>query len=220
MTAAGSTAWTPYWSKDGRALYFLSDRSGVEPALEAAASAAFGEAQQVTKFEQGIDSLNFSADESRLLLSFTETQARRIRATRKPAKEKKPEPFVITRLEFKEDAGRRLPHGRSRRAPARLDLATGKLTQLTSGEFSESDAAWSPDGRSVVFVEQSRGGARRELQDRSLARRARTTPTRAQSLVRLTNDERVKSAPACSPDGRSIAFLSAEDGVYGARRSP
>ena len=33
--------------------------------------------------------------------------------------------------------------------------------------------------------------------------------------MRLTNDDRVKSAPAWSPDGRSIAFLSAEDGVYG-----
>ena len=34
-------------------------------------------------------------------------------------------------------------------------------------------------------------------------------------LIRLTNDDRVKSAPAWSPDGRVIAFLSAEDGVYG-----
>ena len=38
---------------------------------------------------------------------------------------------------------------------------------------------------------------------------------RGASLVRLTNDDRAKSAPAWSPDGRSIAFLSAEDGVYG-----
>ena len=38
---------------------------------------------------------------------------------------------------------------------------------------------------------------------------------RGQSLVRLTNDDRVKSAPAWSPDGRFIAFLTAEDGVYG-----
>ena len=36
------------------------------------------------------------------------------------------------------------------------------------------------------------------------------------SLVRLTNDDRVKSSPAFSPDGTTIAFLSAEDGVYGA----
>jgi len=32
----------------------------------------------------------------------------------------------------------------------------------------------------------------------------------------LTDDERVKSDPAFSPDGRFIAFLVAEDGVYGA----
>lgn len=28
VTSAGTSAWDPHWSKDGRALYFLSDRSG------------------------------------------------------------------------------------------------------------------------------------------------------------------------------------------------
>ena len=42
---------------------------------------------------------------------------------------------------------------------------------------------------------------------------------KGQALTRLTSDDRVKSAPQWSPDGRSIAFLTAEDGVYGARNS-
>jgi dipeptidyl aminopeptidase/acylaminoacyl peptidase len=211
VTAAGSTASSPYWSKDGSALYFLSDRSGSSQLWKLPVS-AFGEAQQVTTFEHGIASLDFSADESRLLLRFTE------RALEKPAdgtgKEKKPEPWVITRLEFKEDAGDGYLTGDRAEHLYAYDLQSGKLIQLTSGRFSEADAAWSPDGRSIVFTSN-----REDEPDASyktdLWLVGATNTDRGQSLVRLTNDDRVKSAPAWSPDGRFIAFLAAEDGVYG-----
>ena len=212
VTAAGSTASTPYWSKDGRALYFLSDRSGSSQ-LWKLPVAAFGEAQQVTKFEHGIDALNFSADDSQVLLSFTESKLAES-ADKETGKEKKPEPWVITRLEFKEDAGDGYLTGDRAEHLYAYELASGKLTQLTSGQFSESDAAWSPDGRSVVFTSN-----REDEPDASyktdLWLVASDNTDRGQALTRLTNDDRVKSAPAWSPDGRFIAFLTAEDGVYG-----
>ncbi len=96
-----------------------------------------------------------------------------------------------------------------------LDLATGKLTQLTSGEYTESDAAWSPDGRRIVFVsnrEQEPDASYRS--DLWIVDAGNTD--KGATLVRLTNDERSKSEPAFSPDGKSIAFLVAADGVYGA----
>src|SRR5262245_22676189 len=107
ITAAGSSASSPHWSKDGAALYFLSDRSGSSQ-LWRLPVASFGEAVQVTSFAHGIGSVDFSPDESRLLLSFTET-ALKEPPEKEPGKqaatEKPPEPWVITRLEFKEDAG-------------------------------------------------------------------------------------------------------------------
>ncbi len=212
VTAAGSTASTPYWSRDGRALYFLSDRSGSSQ-LWKLPVAAFGEAQQVTKFEHGIDALNFSADDSQVLLSFTESKLAES-ADKETGKEKKPEPWVITRLEFKEDAGDGYLTGDRAEHLYAYELASGKLTQLTAGQFSESDAAWSPDGRSVVFISN-----REDEPDASyktdLWLVASDNTDRGQALTRLTNDDRVKSAPAWSPDGRFIAFLTAEDGVYG-----
>jgi dipeptidyl aminopeptidase/acylaminoacyl peptidase len=212
VTAAGSTASTPYWSKDGRALYFLSDRSGSSQ-LWKLPVAAFGEASQVTRFEQGIEALNFSADESHLLLGFTESKLAES-ADKDAAKEKKPEPWVITRLEFKEDAGDGYLTGDRAEHLYAYDLASGKLSQLTSGRFGESEAAWSPDGGSVVLSSN-----REDEPDASyktdLWLVAADNTDRGQSLVRLTNDDRVKSAPAWSPDGRFIAFLTAEDGVYG-----
>ena len=213
VTAAGSTASSPHWSKDGSSLYFLSDRSGSSQ-LWKLPVAGYGEAVQVTKFEQGIDTLNFSSDESRVLLGFTET-ALRTPVAKDGATDKVPEPWVITRLEFKEDEGDGYLTGDRAEHLFVLELATGKLTQLTSGAYSESEAAWSPDGKSVVFV------SNREAEPDASYRTdlwlvAADNGDRGASLVRLTNDERVKSAPAWSPDGRSIAFLTAEDGVYGA----
>ena len=219
VTSAGSDAWSPVWSRDGRALLFLSDRSGTSQ-LWKLPLAAYGEAEQVTEFAQGIDRLRFSPDESRLLLSFTDPQ---LVPTATPAadkgseggKDKPAEPFVITRLEFKEDAGAGYLTGDLAEHLHVLDLATGKLAQLTSGKYTESDAAWSPDGRRVAFVsnrEQDPDASYRSdlwIVDAGNADKGAT-------LLRLTNDERTKSDPEFSPDGRTIAFLVAADGVYGA----
>jgi dipeptidyl aminopeptidase/acylaminoacyl peptidase len=210
VTAAVSSAWSPYWSRDGRTLYFLSDRVAGSQ-LWRLSLEAFGEAQQVTNLAQGVDAVRFSPDETRLLLDFTDTAL----APPVKAKEEKPGPFVITRLEFKEDAGEGYLTGDRAEHLHALDVASGKLTQLTSGDYSESDAAWSADGRQVVFVsnreKESDATYRTDLWLVDAANK-----DKGATLQRLTDDERPKSEPAFSPDGRSIAFLVAEDGVYGA----
>jgi len=215
VTAAGSSAWDPYWSKDGSALYFLSDRSDSNQLWKLPLE-SFGEATQVTTFKHGVDELDFSPDESRLLLKFNaedlkETADEEDDDDSADAEEKKP--WVITRLEFKEDDGDGYLTGDLAEHLHVLDLATGKLRQLTSGKYSESESSWSPDGRQIVFVsnreEEPDAGYKTDLW---LV--ATDNADQGKSLVRLTNDDRVKSSPAWSPDGRSIAFLTAEDGVY------
>jgi dipeptidyl aminopeptidase/acylaminoacyl peptidase len=217
ITSAGSAASDPHWSRDGSALYFLSDRSGSSQ-LWKLPLAEFGEAEQMTEFEHGIDRLRFSPDESRLLLQFTDAQlkpAKEPDAQADEGDEESPgEPFVITRLEFKEDAGEGYLTGDRAEHLHVLDLATGKLTQLTSGVYKESDAAWSPDGRRVVFV------SNREQEPDATYRTdlwivEAGNLDKGATLLRLTDDERPKSDPVFSPDGRSIAFLVASDGVYG-----
>jgi dipeptidyl aminopeptidase/acylaminoacyl peptidase len=217
VTAAGSAAWAPHWSKDGKALYFMSDRGGSSQ-LWKLPTGAFGEAEQVTKLPQGIGRVQLSPDESRLVFGLTDEQARvksgADAGTDSQAAARK-RPFVITRLEFKEDAGEGYVTGDSVEHLHVLDLGTGKLQQVTSGGYTESDAAWSADGRQLVFVSN-----REKESDASyktdLWLVAAGNSDKGASLVRLTGDDRVKSDPAFSPDGRSIAFLSAEDGVYGA----
>jgi N-acyl-D-amino-acid deacylase len=217
VTTAGSKAWDPYWSRDGRSLYFLSDRSGSNQLWKLPLD-GFGEAAPVTTFTQGIESLNFSRDESRLLLRFTEESLKEAEKAREDGTRESarpaPEPFVITRLEFKEDAGDGYLTGDRAEHLYSFDLATKTLTPLTSGVFSESDPDWSPDGKSVVFVSNREQEADASYKT-DLWLVAADNMDRGQSLVRLSNDDATKSNPAWSPDGRLIAFLTAEDGVYG-----
>jgi dipeptidyl aminopeptidase/acylaminoacyl peptidase len=219
VTSAESSAWDPWWSVDGGSLYFVSDRSGSSQ-LWRLPLGAFGEAEQVTTLEQGVDRIRFSPDETRLLLQFTDTQLESADDSSSEGdggdnESEVAEPFVITRLEFKEDAGDGYLTGDRSEHLHVLDLATGKLTQITSGVYSESDAAWSPDGRRVVFVsnrEQEPDASYRTdlwVVDAGNADKGAT-------LRRLTDDERTKSDPVFSPDGATVAFLVASDGVYGA----
>jgi dipeptidyl aminopeptidase/acylaminoacyl peptidase len=207
ITSAGSSASDPVWSRDRAWLYFLSDRADKKSQLWKLPLTSFGEATQVTTFERGIDELNFSPDESRLLLSFTGP-------VEEQAPKSKPEPWVITRLHFKEDAEDGYLTGDRAEHLYVYDLKSKELRQITSGDDSESEPAWSPDGRSIVFT-SNREADPDESYKNDLWIVAADNTDRGQSLRRLTNDDWVKSAPSFSPDGRTIAYITAEDGVSG-----
>ena len=106
ITTPGSAASEPRWSRDGRWLYFLSDRTGKQQLWKLPID-AFGEATQVSTLDRGVDELNLSADESRLLLTLegvVDLSGKAPPSAEDKAKEK-PVPWVITRLHFKEDSG-------------------------------------------------------------------------------------------------------------------
>jgi Dipeptidyl aminopeptidases/acylaminoacyl-peptidases len=217
VTSAGSTASNPVWSRDGAWLYFLSDRADKKSQVWKLPLTSFGEATQVTTFERGIDTLNLSPDESRLLLSFKGTVEQKSGGqdpVQTPAQPPKPAPWVITRLHFKEDAEDGYLTGDRAEHLYIYDLKTQALRQITSGDYTESEAAWSPDGRSVVFT-SNREAEPDESYKTDLWIVAADNPDRGHTLRRLTNDDWVKSQPVFSPDGGNVAYITAEDGVYG-----
>jgi dipeptidyl aminopeptidase/acylaminoacyl peptidase len=217
VTTAGSAASDARWSRDGHWLYFLSDRVDKKQQLWRLPTDTFGEASQLSSLDRGIDELNLSPDETRLLLVLEgtlEPQAKSAGAAPDgKAEPKKPAPWVITRLHFKQDAGDGYLTNENLQHLYIYDLRTKALRQLTSGDYSEGEAAWSPDGRSIVFASNREAEPDASYKTDLWVVAADAAP--GGELVRLTRDDAVKGSAQWSPDGRSIAYLSAVDGVYG-----
>jgi len=205
VTLAGATAAEPRWSPDGRWLYFVSDRSGSRQLWRLPVHRS-GEAEQVTDLPWAVDRPRLSPDGRRLLVV-------RDDGAEAGGAEERPAPIVIDRLQFKADAG----DGYLATPPAdhlySITLESGEVNPLTDGPFSDREPAWGPDGQAVVFVSsRPRHPDIGYANDLWLAAAAHGETSR---LRRLTQSERVKSAPAFSPDGAQIAYLSAADDIYG-----
>ena len=205
VTAATSAASDPKWSKDGTALYFLSDRSGTSQVWKLPLK-TIGEAVQQTELEFPATGIRLSPDESHLLLSHREPRDNE-------EQEGKTEPWVIDRLQFKEDAGDGYITNDSPDHYFTYHLEEKSLTPVTTGVYSESEAAWSPNGESIVFV------SNRELEPDAKYRTdlwlMDVDGEDKQAPFRLTDNDQVKQSPVWSPDGSQIAFITADDGVYG-----
>src|SRR5467141_585502 len=77
-----------------------------------------------------------------------------------------------------------------------LDLPGGKPQRLTSGSAHEFQPAWSPDGKSLVYVTWSSDGGQ-----------LWKIPTAGGTPVQLSKSLAVYSNPAWSPDGTKIVLL-------------
>src|SRR2546422_3856334 len=82
---------------------------------------------------------------------------------------------------------------------------------LTSGDYDELLPAWSPDGKSLVFVSKRRPDADRDsnwdLYVMDAAPGGSAAPRQLTMFEGPDNDPDTESRPAWSPDGRSIAYL-------------
>lgn len=209
VSSAATTARSPRWSADGDALYFLSDR-GETTQLWKLPVNDYGEAAQLTDLDHGISSMNLSPDETRLLLTFSDDDLR------DKSEDEEPRPFVVTRRQFKRDAGDGyITAGQSDHLYV-YDIRSDSLMQITSGDYEEGGAAWSADGDSIVFVSNRDAPDANYTTDLWIVAAGKTD--NGQSLTRLTNSSDWKGSPSWSPDGNTIAYLTAVDGVYGQRR--
>src|SRR6202034_2650107 len=77
------------------------------------------------------------------------------------------------------------------------ELASHKMTQITSGDYDDSAPAWSPDGHSIAFVSN-----RSDFEDPD----HNYNTDKGKSPVHVTTHPGTEGAPAWSPDGKWIAF--------------
>jgi len=205
MTAEGYSASRPRWSPDGKYLSFMASKDE-EKTQVWTLNRLGGEAQQLTDVKQGVSSYDWSPDGTRLILAIQDPEEEDEREGEEKRETETREPWVIDRLQFKRDRTGYLTGNRHTHLYV-FDVATKALTQITSGDYDESQAVWSPDGTRVAFVSN-----RTEDPDANFNSDiwivAADNTDKGQTLLQVTTNPGSDTSPAWSPDGKWIAYVT------------
>ena len=214
-TSPSTEASSPRWSSDGGLLAFSSKRDGSDDDIWFLRTAApGGEAFQI----KGVHAMPvFSRDGQWLAYSWRgdepdiikkETWRTRVSPT---AITQGPDPKrfdgrVYTSIPLVADERGYLPPRETRR-PSHLYLVPiggGTARQLTSGELSQNSPVWSPDGKTIVFEQDSTEN--QEVRDDTYPALFLLTIADGTTRALRTGFSQSSSA-AWSPDGKTIAFI-------------
>ena len=93
-----------------------------------------------------------------------------------------------------------------------LDLASEKITQLTNDRYADEQPSWSPDGQTIAFVTD------RGTTDFSIMKWGQLhlalMDVATQTIRMVSTFQRGRSInPQFTPDGRSLYFVSDQDGI-------
>jgi dipeptidyl aminopeptidase/acylaminoacyl peptidase len=200
----------PRWSPDGKWIGFLSGREDDNDNDQLwVLPIGGGEAEKVTDAKGGVEDFAWSPDSKRIVLVVHDPDPRE---PEKKEKEKKTvPPLVITRFFFKKDGDGYLTERYSHLQL--LDLTTRKIDALTSGKHDDLWPAWSPDGKEIAFVTKRSEDPDRTANWDVWAIAAEPGAKERQITTSLEADPNPDwdSAPAWSPDGKTIAYLHGGD---------
>jgi len=220
LTAEGVSSSHPRWSPDGKSIAFLSERNDGQTQVWLL-SLRGGEAQRLTDTPQDVEDFAWSPDGRRLVLVLRDASADELEAAKEakqnegeaPGKEKKktPKPYIIDRLQFKLDEVGYLDRRRTHLFA--FDLAAKSLTQVTSGDYDDSEPAWSPDGKLLAFT------SNRSKPDPDLTYNSDIWVVPANNIARSANAHLTQATtnpgadttPAWSPDGKWLTYVTQLD---------
>src|SRR6266699_2145341 len=195
MTAEGVSSSHSRWSPDGKYLAFLSSRNQDKGQVWLL-NRLGGEAVRLTETVQGVNDFEWSKEKDK--------------GKEKPAaKPKTPPPFVIDRLQFKEDIVGYLDHRRDHLYV--FDVASKKTAQLTSGDFDDSEPVWSPDGKSLAFTSNRSTPDPDRNYNTDIWVVAADNTDKGAHLTQVTANPGSDRSPTWSPDGKWIAFVTETD---------
>jgi dipeptidyl aminopeptidase/acylaminoacyl peptidase len=218
LTAEGVSSSHPRWSPDGKFIAFLSERNDGQTQVWLL-NLRGGDAQRLTETPQDIDDFAWSPDGRRLVLVLRDASPEELETAREakqnegeaPAREKKKSsrPYIIDRLQFKLDEVGYLDRRRTHLYV--FDLAAKSLVQITSGDYDDTEPAWSPDGKLLAFT------SKRSKPDPDVAYNsdiwvvAADSPDKGAHLTQVTNNPGADNSPSWSPDGKWLTYVTQLD---------
>ncbi|WP_372745363.1 prolyl oligopeptidase family serine peptidase [Lutibacter sp.] len=195
----------PKWSPDNTYLSFIAAKSE-EKAQVWTLNRKGGDAQQLTNIKQGVSGYEWSPTGKKLLLSIKDPKPEEL--TDDKEDDKKAKPYIIDRLQFKQDYEGYLDSYRTH-----LYVFTPGDSipiQITSGDFDDKSPAWSPDGKSIAFVsnrtENPDGNTNTDIWIVSA-----DNLDKGKTLQQVTTNINADTSPAWSPDGKFITYTTIID---------
>jgi dipeptidyl aminopeptidase/acylaminoacyl peptidase len=206
VTSSPDGESSPHWSPDGRYLAFLSSRQGSKGSQLWLLDRQGGEAKRVTDMKTSIRDYEWSPDSKRIAMTMGDIPPDA------DTTNKRPKPIVLDRYHFKSDAGGYLDSTNTHLYV--YEVASKSSALITPGLYDETDPAWSPDGKSIVFESKRVKG---DL-DHSNNSDVFVVEARAGAQARqLTTFEGPDGCPcAWSPDGATIAYLRGSEPKFSA----
>jgi Tol biopolymer transport system component len=214
LTEGRTNVWSPTWSKDGRSVFYVSNRGGSMDLWQQAVAedgTAIGEPHAVTQ-GLGIRSAVFSPDGTRLAYA---RGGRVSNVWRVPILSDRPATWADALKVTSEHAyiefvdvspdGQRLAISSDRRGNQDLWLLPstgGEMTQLTTDPTNDWNPRWSPDGREIAFYAYRSGN--RDLW---------VIPAGGGPARQLTSQPGRDWFQSWSPDGHEIAYQANEIGA-------
>jgi len=218
LTAEDVSSSHPRWSPDGTYLAFLSARNEGKTQVWLL-NRKGGEAQKLTDTPQDVDGFEWSPEGKRLVLVLRDAKPEELEEAKTKEKEKEgaekekktktPKPWVVDRLQFKQDTIGYLDRRRTHLYV--FDVVAKSLTQVSSGDFDDDEPAWSPDGKRIAFT------SNRSLPDPDRTYNTDIWMVPADSKDKGEHPTQVTTNPgedhqaAWSPDGKWIAYSSQLD---------
>ncbi len=220
LTAEGVSSEYPRWSPDGRFLAFLSERSEGKTQVYLL-NRLGGEAQRLTGTIQNVESFEWAPDSNRLVLVLRGPSPEELEAAANKGKEgedkaagsskksKTQRPWVIDRLLFKADTVGYLDRRRTHLYV--FDLASKSLSQVSSGDYDDSDPAWSPDGKLLAYSSNRSKPDPDTTYNRDIWVVAADNKDKGEHPFQVTTHSGEKDHPSWSPDGKWITYVTSLD---------